>query len=88
MTMPALPPAMLPLMAPFAPRLSRRVWQHAVVLVVGTILAPGSRPRVVDEREVVNAIPAVLRSGCRWQYLPEGFLNWKTVYWKPFEYTP
>jgi hypothetical protein len=34
---------MLQLLAPFAPLLSRRVWRHALVLVAGTILAPGKR---------------------------------------------
>ena len=41
--MPTLPPAMLLLLAPFAPLFSRRVWRHALVLVAGTILAPGKR---------------------------------------------
>ena len=39
-------------------------------------------PRLrVDRREVVNAIGYVLRTGCQWRYLPEGFPNWNTVYW-------
>jgi DDE superfamily endonuclease len=41
--MPALPTAMLHLLAPFAPCFSRRVWRHALVLVAGAILAPGRR---------------------------------------------
>ena len=41
--MPTLPPAMITLLAPFAPLFARRVWCHALVLVVGTILAPGRR---------------------------------------------
>jgi hypothetical protein len=41
--MPTLPPAMLALLAPFAPLFGRRVWPSAVVLVVGTLLAPGKR---------------------------------------------
>ena len=41
--MPTLPPAMLQLLVPFAPLFSRRVWCHALVLVAGTILAPGKR---------------------------------------------
>jgi hypothetical protein len=41
--MPTLPPAMLALLAPFAPLFDRRVWPYAVVLVVGTLLAPGKR---------------------------------------------
>ena len=39
------------------------------------------RPRPVERREVVNAILYVLRTGCQWRYLPEGFPNWNTVYW-------
>ena len=39
------------------------------------------RPRTVDRREVVNAILYVLRTGCQWRYLPEGFPSWQTVYW-------
>ena len=41
--MPTLLPAMLPLLAPFAPHFARRVWPHALTLVVGAILAPGRR---------------------------------------------
>jgi putative transposase len=39
------------------------------------------RPRQVDRREVLNAIFYILRTGCQWRYLPEGFPNWNTVYW-------
>src|SRR5215213_8674882 len=39
------------------------------------------KPRTVSRREVVNAILYVLRTGCQWRYLPEGFPNWNTVYW-------
>jgi len=38
-----LPPAMLTLLAPFAPLFRRRVWPSALVLVAGTLLAPGKR---------------------------------------------
>jgi len=41
--MPTLPPAMLPLLAPFAPCFSRPVWPHALVLLAGALLAPGRR---------------------------------------------
>ena len=43
MTMPAPPLAMLALVTPFAPLFSRPVWRHALVVVVGAILAPGRR---------------------------------------------
>ena len=38
-----LPPQMVQVLASFAPLFSRRVWQHAQVLLVGAILAPGKR---------------------------------------------
>src|SRR5262249_17897314 len=38
-----LSPAMLLLLAPFAPLFRRRVWPDVLVLVVGTLLAPGKR---------------------------------------------
>jgi len=41
--MPTLPLARLQLLAPFAPLFARRVWCHALVLVAGTVLAPGRR---------------------------------------------
>ncbi len=53
-----LPPAMLHLLAPFAPRFSPRVWRHALVLVAGTLLAPG-------KRTVCAALRAMGLSGCR-----------------------
>jgi len=38
-----LPTAMIRFLSPFAPLFSRRVWQHAQVLLMGAILAPGQR---------------------------------------------
>ena len=38
-----LPATMIRLFAPFAPLFSKRVFRHAQVLLVGTILAPGQR---------------------------------------------
>jgi hypothetical protein len=34
---------MIRVLAPFAPLFSKRVWQHAQVLLAGTILAPGKK---------------------------------------------
>src|SRR5215204_1139700 len=42
-TMHTLPTSMVQLLAPFALLFSERVWRHAQVLLVGTILAPGKR---------------------------------------------
>jgi DDE superfamily endonuclease len=38
-----LPTVMIRVLTPFAPLFSERVWQHAQVLLVGAILAPGRR---------------------------------------------
>src|SRR3972149_130061 len=43
--------------------------------------APPGRPRRIERREIVNAILYVLRTGCQWRYLPEGFPHWNTSYW-------
>ncbi len=38
-----LPTTMIRVLDPFAPLFSKRVWQHAQVLLMGAILAPGKR---------------------------------------------
>jgi hypothetical protein len=38
-----LPTQMIRVLLPFVPLFSQRVWQHAQVLLVGAILAPGTR---------------------------------------------
>jgi putative transposase len=52
--------------------------------ILEPVLYPGratGRPPRVDRRDVVEAIFYVLRTGCQWRYLPEGFPKWETVYW-------
>jgi transposase len=39
-----------------------------------------TKPRRVDLHEVFNAVLYVLKSGCQWRMLPEGFPHWVTVY--------
>ena len=41
---------------------------------------PGGRPRLVDLREVVNAILYILMGGIAWRLLPHDFPKWQTVY--------
>ena len=41
---------------------------------------PGGRPRVVDLREVINAILYQQRTGCQWDMLPHDLLPKSTVY--------
>ena len=35
-----------------------------------------TKPRTVDLQEVFNAVLYLLKSGCQWRMLPEGFPNW------------
>ncbi|WP_337174670.1 IS5 family transposase [Paludisphaera sp.] len=45
---------------------------------------PGGRPRKTDVPEVIDAILYMLRTGCQWRYLPEGFPPRSTV-WRYFD---
>ncbi len=39
-----------------------------------------TKPRPVDLHEVFNAVLYLLKSGCQWRMLPQGFPNGVTVY--------
>jgi hypothetical protein len=39
-----------------------------------------TRPRTVDLYEVFCAVLYLLKSGCQWRMLPEGFPKWRTVH--------
>jgi transposase len=39
-----------------------------------------TKPRTVDLYEVFNAVLYLLKSGCQWRMLPEGFPKWRTVH--------
>ena len=39
-----------------------------------------TKPRTVNLQEVFNAVLYLLKSGCQWRMLPDGFPNWVTVY--------
>jgi transposase len=39
-----------------------------------------TRPRTVELYEVFCAVLYVLKSGCPWRMLPEGFPKWRTVH--------
>jgi putative transposase len=51
-------------------------------LIKGLIPAArsGGRPRTASNREILNAIFYVIRTGCAWRYLPNDFPKWQTVY--------
>jgi putative transposase len=62
--------------------LTNRQWQ-LIRQLVPAWSGRGRRP--LDRRWVINAILYVVRTGCQWRMLPEGFPNWSTVYgifWK------
>ncbi|WP_408612944.1 transposase [Candidatus Accumulibacter contiguus] len=39
------------------------------------------RPRLVNTREVVNAIFYLLKTGCQWRSLPHDFPPWPVVFY-------
>jgi transposase len=39
-----------------------------------------TKPRTVDLYEVFNAVLYLLKSGCQWRMLPDGFSKWRTVH--------
>ncbi len=43
-----LPTEMIRVLAPFAPLFSKRVWEHAQLLLAGAILAPGKKRTVAS----------------------------------------
>ena len=61
--------------------LSDRQWKRIEPMIPPA--KRGGRPRVVDMREVVNAILYVARGGCAWRLLPHDFPSWRTVYGYP-----
>lgn len=40
-----------------------------------------TKPRKVDLYEVFCAVLYLLKTGCQWRMLPDGFPKWKTVYY-------
>ena len=40
----------------------------------------GGRPRKYELKDILNAIFYIVKTGCPWRYLPDGYLYWKTVY--------
>lgn len=49
--------------------------------LIKDLIPRGSRgpERQIDEREVVNAVLYINRTGCQWRYLPQGFPPWHRV---------
>ena len=59
--------------------LSDGEWQRVQPLVMPPTRQ--GRRRTVDEREVLNAILYLSRSGCAWRMLPHDLPPWPTVYY-------
>jgi putative transposase len=63
---------------PYPSDLTDDEWQ-----LLETLIPPakgGGRKRIVNMREVMNAIYYVLKTGCQWDYLPHDFPPKGTVY--------
>jgi len=57
---------------------SREQFEQIAPLLEG--LRKKTRPRTVDLYEVFCAVLYLLKSGCQWRMLPEGFPKWRTVH--------
>jgi transposase len=64
---------------PYPSDLTDREWSQ----VSRFIPAPkqGGRPAKYTRREVVNGLPYVTRTGCRWRAMPHDLPPWEAVYW-------
>lgn len=60
--------------------LSDEQWALIEPLLPPPVDRPDGRKRTVEQREVVNGILYVLRTGCAWRLLPHDLPNWGTVY--------
>ncbi len=58
--------------------LSDRQWERVKDLLPGKVGDPGRSGR--DNRQFVNGVLWVLRSGAHWHDLPERYGKWKTVH--------
>ena len=58
--------------------LSDKEWDLISQLVPSA--KPGGRPEKYPQREILDAIFSVLRSGCAWRLLPHDFPPWQMVY--------
>ena len=57
---------------------SREQFERILPLLEG--VRKRTKPRTVDLHEVFNAVLYLLKSGCQWRMLPEGFPKWRTVH--------
>jgi len=58
--------------------LSEAQWTRIALLIPPA--KPGGHPRIVNIREIVNAIFYLNKTGCQWRALPHDLPNWSTVH--------
>ncbi|MDR0275994.1 MAG: transposase, partial [Burkholderiaceae bacterium] len=58
--------------------ITREQFEQIAPLLEG--LRKKTRPPTVDLYEVLCAVLYLLKSGCQWRMLPEGFPKWRTVH--------
>ena len=59
--------------------LSNKEWKILAPLVPPA--KPGGRPRSHPDRDILNAILYVNKTGCQWRMLPNDYPPWETVYY-------
>ena len=62
--------------------LSDAQWDLLCSLLPPRAWTPGGRgrPPSVDQRQVVNGILYLIKTGCQWRMIPQSFGNWSTLY--------
>ncbi len=58
--------------------LSEAQWTRIAALIPPA--KPGGHPRIVNIREIINAIFYLNKTGCQWRALPHDLPNWSTVH--------
>jgi putative transposase len=64
---------------PYSTDMSDEAWMHLRLLLPKT-QGKGRRRSAAQQRELVNAMYYVQRTGCQWRELPHDFPAWQTVY--------
>ena len=64
---------------PYSSDLSDAQWAHLRILLPKTT-GKGGRRSPQQQRELINAMNYVVRTGCQWRDLPHDFPKWQTVY--------
>jgi putative transposase len=63
----------------YASDLTDEQWHLVSPLLPRRKMGKAGRPRIVEQRDILDAIFYILRSGCPWRLLPHDFPPWGTV---------